>query len=96
MNNGLAVLGHNPKSTPAGQTHFHTNYISGNVLISFLYILTILQACSHHVNSVYDTYRGSVHQKQLAKKTQQHWLCVSNLLLVTERFIVNGRVNCAR
>jgi len=76
MNNGRAVLGQNPKSTSTGQTYFHTSYISGNVLISSLYILSILQTCGHHVNSVYvyDTYRGSVHQTQLVKKLQQHWL----------------------
>jgi hypothetical protein len=74
MNNGLAVLGHNPKSTSSGQTHFHSNYISGNVLISSLYILSILQACSHQVNSVYEMYRGSVHRTQLVKKMQQRWL----------------------
>jgi hypothetical protein len=72
MNNGLAVLGQNPKSTSSGQTYFHTSYISGNVLISPLHILSILQTCSHHVNSVYvyDRYRGSVHPTQLVKKLQ--------------------------
>jgi hypothetical protein len=74
MNNGLAVLGHNPVSTSSGQTYFHTSYISDNVAYLFPYILSILQACNHRVNSVYDTHRGSVRQTQTVKKTQQHWV----------------------